>query len=708
MSHDLAIVERERLHGRAADLLADAGASAAELTCHLFEAGPARAVEAIASARRGAVVASQQLAFSEATGLLERAASAVPAGDRELAIDLAIELATAQIQGGEVRAGIATCLRGAELARASGDGPRLARIASAYGRVITPGQTDRTLVALLEEALRGLPPGDSAERARLLARLASALQPVADPEGPMAVARDAIAMARRVGEPRVVLDVLYAAAAALTNFADPDERCALELEVVELATAHREPTILLRSHYRLVLDCLAVGDVAGARAHYRSYAKLAGDMRQPQVGRVAAQLRALFALHAGRLAEYDAETAEATRLAAESGEQPWWTHASRLLAMVAVGDDAGLVAERAHVAAWAHGGYRIYETITTAFVAAIAGDLAHARTMLAQVTARELLTFRDMFMLEWAGEVATRLGDRAMAAELYDGMIAHRRRWASAGLPTLSIEPPLERTLGILAAALGRGDDARAHFTTVIAELRAAGLPVLVARTLVEWATCGAASGDDVAHALAEARGLATSYGLPLLARIDAAEHRAPVAPRAIAPAPGLVLVHEGATWHVSLGAASCRVKHARGVELLARLVVESPHDVHVLELVGGDATDTGDAGEILDREAIAAYRARVLELRQLVDDEVDARRRDSARAELEELEDQLSAAVGIGGRQRRASNAAERARVNVQRRLSDAVKRITEAAPAIGRNLEAGLRTGMYCSYDPRRAVTV
>jgi hypothetical protein len=702
LSHDVPAAERERLHGRAADLLAATGASAAEITRHLFDAGSARVSEAIASARRGAAAATQQLAFSEAAALLARAASAAPASDRELAIELAIELATAQIANGESRAGIATCVRGAEQARTLGDGARLARIATAYGRVITPGQTDRTLVALIEEALRGLPPGDSAERARLLARLAGALQPTADPDGPMAIARDAMAMARRLGEPRVVLDVVYTAMAALQNFALPEERRAIELEVVELATAHHEPTILLRSHYRLVLDCIAMGDIASAQSHARSYERLAADMRQPQVGRVAAQLRALFALHAGRLAEHDAELAEAARLAAEGDEAPWWAPASRMLGLVAIGDDAALRVERDHNASWLHGAYSVYETVVSAFLDMVAGDHALARAKLAQTSARELLRFRDMYMLEWAAEIAVRLGERSLAAELYEGMLPHRKRWASAGLPTLSIEPPIERTLGLIAASLGRGDDARAHFTAVIAELRAAGLPVLVARTLVEWATCGATTADEAARALTEARELATRFGLPLVGRIDAAGQRAP-AP-APTPAPALSLVHEGATWHVTLGAASCRVKHARGVELLARLVADPTREVHVLELVGGDATDGGDAGELLDREAVVAYRARVLELREIIEDETDARKRDRARAELEELEDQLSAAVGLGGRRRRASNAAERARVNVQRRLTDAVKRIADAAPEIGSHLDAALRTGTYCSYDPRR----
>jgi len=43
-----------------------------------------------------------------------------------------------------------------------------------------------------------------------------------------------------------------------------------------------------------------------------------------------------------------------------------------------------------------------------------------------------------------------------------------------------------------------------------------------------------------------------------------------------------------------------------------------------------------------------------------------------------------------------------ERARVNVQRRLRDAIKRVTAQCPAAGRHLDRSVRTGTYCKYDP------
>ena len=72
------------------------------------------------------------------------------------------------------------------------------------------------------------------------------------------------------------------------------------------------------------------------------------------------------------------------------------------------------------------------------------------------------------------------------------------------------------------------------------------------------------------------------------------------------------------------------------------------------------------------------------------------------AREELDVLTTELTRAFGLGGRERRAGKAAERARVNVQRRIKDAIGRIEKLNPAAARHLQWAVKTGMYCSYDP------
>ena len=64
--------------------------------------------------------------------------------------------------------------------------------------------------------------------------------------------------------------------------------------------------------------------------------------------------------------------------------------------------------------------------------------------------------------------------------------------------------------------------------------------------------------------------------------------------------------------------------------------------------------------------------------------------------------------AFGLGGRDRRAASAAERARLNVTRALRAATARLEEALPGAGGALDRRLRTGLYCAYEPAGDDTV
>jgi hypothetical protein len=68
----------------------------------------------------------------------------------------------------------------------------------------------------------------------------------------------------------------------------------------------------------------------------------------------------------------------------------------------------------------------------------------------------------------------------------------------------------------------------------------------------------------------------------------------------------------------------------------------------------------------------------------------------------------ELSSAVGLGGRDRRAASAAERARVNVTRALKREIRRIGDEDVRLGRELSTTVRTGTFCAYepDPRRPI--
>lgn len=178
----------------------------------------------------------------------------------------------------------------------------------------------------------------------------------------------------------------------------------------------------------------------------------------------------------------------------------------------------------------------------------------------------------------------------------------------------------------------------------------------------------------------------------------------------------------EGDYWSVELDGDRARLRDMKGMTYLAYLLARPEREVHALELVGlgraevatttAAAPDTladalGDAGPALDAAAKEAYRSRLAQLRAAIAEAEasnDPQRAGALRVEQELIARELSAAVGLGGRDRPVAAASERARVNVTRAISDAMKRIAAHAPRLARHLEASVRTGGWCSYRPPR----
>jgi tetratricopeptide (TPR) repeat protein len=179
-----------------------------------------------------------------------------------------------------------------------------------------------------------------------------------------------------------------------------------------------------------------------------------------------------------------------------------------------------------------------------------------------------------------------------------------------------------------------------------------------------------------------------------------------------------------GDYWSVAFGDRVARVRDSKGLRYLSRLLAEPGREFHVLDLVAldrapgkavnGEPPDLpfraggGDAGELLDDRAKAAYRRRLVEIE---DDFAEAQaggdtsRAAQAENERELLIRELSRAVGLGGRNRRAGSASERARSAVTRAIRHAVARIRKHHAAFADHLDRTIRTGTCCVYlpDPR-----
>ena len=180
----------------------------------------------------------------------------------------------------------------------------------------------------------------------------------------------------------------------------------------------------------------------------------------------------------------------------------------------------------------------------------------------------------------------------------------------------------------------------------------------------------------------------------------------------------------EGDYWTVIFDGHTVRVRDLKGMHYLARLLADPGREFHVLDLVAAESgsgarldnsqtarltrSALGDAGEMLDTRAKNAYRRRLAE----IDDDIDqahaigdGERAAQANAERDFLLRELSRAVGLSGRDRRAASASEHARAGVTRAVRQSITRIAEHHPQLGEHLSRTIRTGTYCAYmpDPR-----
>src|SRR5216683_4988865 len=158
----------------------------------------------------------------------------------------------------------------------------------------------------------------------------------------------------------------------------------------------------------------------------------------------------------------------------------------------------------------------------------------------------------------------------------------------------------------------------------------------------------------------------------------------------------------EGEYWTVGDGRKSFRLKDSKGLGYLAHLLRHPGAEFHVLDLAGGIAgqrdddeagqseqglprgdedlekagihvTTLGDAGEMLDEQAKVAYRRRLSELGEELEEAKEVgnvERAEQAEEEIDALTRELSRAVGLGGRNRRAASASERARQSITKTI--------------------------------------
>jgi hypothetical protein len=246
-----------------------------------------------------------------------------------------------------------------------------------------------------------------------------------------------------------------------------------------------------------------------------------------------------------------------------------------------------------------------------------------------------------------------------------------------------------------LATFLGRPDRAQEHFAAALSLDAAAG------RALAER-TRGWAADVDAA-------------GLSREVLVGTAPQHQPRRATPSLPAPWRRrprdtgrFRRDGPVWTLEFAGQTVRLADTKGLRDLAVLLRRPGERTHVSELCAA-GTEQPDAGPLADRRALAAYRARLGELADEIADAgyaADAGRAERAAREREALLAELSSVTGLGGSSRRAGSDTERMRKAVHNRVRQAIERITEAHPELGRHLRASVHTGSYCGYQPEHPV--
>jgi hypothetical protein len=691
---------RRALHEEAARTCEESALAAHHAICAATQAD---AKAAFARVERAMREASGRLAHADAAALGRRALESLgPDLDAVDACALEVAIAEALVTAGDLPEGQAMGARAARHAEALGLGELLARAALACTAEIGFA-SDPAAMQWLRSALALLLPEDSSLRAVTMARLSIMLHnSPADSKEMRSLRDEAIAMARRTSDEKTLLGALYGASAAFPFELAPAERHALYGETVALAerlgtTARLAP--LLAWH---VVSFLDVGDPAGAEAAVDRMEMLLSPYPQPHHRWRAPLVRAVLAALAGRFGEAERLASESLVVSREAGgREPLMMNAVFRTVLPYVRGDEGGIREARPLIEEAMAGAPQWD-VFGALADAPLGRIDRVRASFARL--REL-PVRDVVgaaQLGWACVRAGLVEDARLFYDLRETGPALTRplSWAPGGF---GCNGPASLLAGHLAAMTGREDEAREAFREAAAVARAIASPPFIAQA--ELASAELLAPDDPIHAREHA-GIALeeaeSVGLGALA--DRARAVLGGAPRRATDRPTvLVVAREGELWSLRAGGRRILLGDAKGLGYLEALVQEPHRAMHVLELAGIDVA--GDAGPVLDQKAKEAYRARAEDLRAELEEATangDLGRIERARRELDLLGGELARAFGLGGRDRRAASAAERARINVQRRLKDVIRRVAEQDAALGRHLDFSVKTGLFCVYAP------
>ena len=575
-------------------------------------------------------------------------------------------------------------------ARAAGDIETMAEAALRLAATQTFGTFPGRVPAFLYESY-SLARGE--QRVRLAVALARAWVYGYDPARAAGFAAEALAYAEEHSDPSLLAAALDAQLLVHWGPDDLDERLSITARLEDTVAHVADVESRMSAHlWRLTtaLECL---DLPVVRRQLRALDLLAAESGTARVRFFAASRRGMYALLTGDLDAAGRALREVAAAGVEAGE------ADRLLIehMLAAGiaRQAGDVAALAREAAW-YEEFGAHEAVTwvaaeAALLWVAAGERDRARALLHQLAEPDFSGIAPD--LDWLLTMAT-LTEVAVAT-------------GTRGLA--------ETALGLLVPYAGHGvvNGGGAGFAGVVSDYLYQASELLGTGDAQRWA----------ARAVAEYERLGASWWLRRLplavpgqranaVRGGGAEaHPAIVRPSATQPGVVHLRPGEGGIWWVGREGAVTAIRDVRGLHYLRIMLQRPGADIPAIVLSDtvaghpGAGVAGGDVGEVVDKQALSAYRRRLAEIGADLDEArswADTGRASKLAAERDALLDQLRAATGLSGRPRVSGSPRERARIAVRKAIVNAVDRVAAADPSLGRLLFDTVTTGAICRYDP------
>ena len=476
---DLPVTRSRGLHRAAAEALealhaADRNTHAAEIAEHYLAAGAGAAPKALEHSVRAGDFARLQLAYEEAARHYRTALhllDTLPA-DAQSRCEVYLSLGDVLSRAGDSADAKGAFRTAAAIAEQAGLREPLARAALDYGGrfLWARGGSDAALVPLLERALAAVGEQDAGARVRLLARLASALRDQPSRERRVALADEALQMARRHGDLPTLTYALEACWVATYGPDNVERRLEQAMELVSLAEQTGEQERLYAALEDRLWTLWELGDRAGVDVALESLTQLAADLRQPAQIWHARVAQTTLSLLEGRFA--DAEELIAAALDAGDRAQRWNALLTQRVQTFMLRREQGRLHEVEHTIRRAVHEYPAMLGVRCILIHldAALGHHDPAREQLHDVLgfdlARNHIDDWWLFALSLLTDPCAALADSDAAARLYELLQPYERLNAVA--PGEASVGSVARGLGVLATTLRRFDRAQQHLEVAL------------------------------------------------------------------------------------------------------------------------------------------------------------------------------------------------------------------------------------------------